>query len=122
MKAQQLLESADEKQWVLVMTSQVLREYLVVATRPVKVNGLGLSALAAAQNITAFLSRVALLAESLETSKRLLTLVEEGRAAGKQIHDANLIAAALTLGVRRVVTDNAAHFKRFDDLLTVAPL
>jgi hypothetical protein len=46
---------------ILATTSQVLREYLAVATRPVAVNGLGLGVDDALANVTAFRGRMRLL-------------------------------------------------------------
>jgi len=45
----------------LVTIGQILREYLVVATRPVEVNGLGLDTTDAVRNIRAFRTRTHLL-------------------------------------------------------------
>ena len=53
----------------LALSGQILREYLVVATRPVEVNGLGLSPDQAIRNLAAF-RRHAVFLEETETDDR----------------------------------------------------
>jgi predicted nucleic acid-binding protein len=107
---------------VLVASSQILREYLAVATRPVEVNGLGLGVEDALFNVRAFRSRMRLLVESESGWDRLCSLIATYGCKGKQIHDANLVASALTSGVARLVTANAGDFSRFAPELEVIDL
>lgn len=97
----------------LVASGQVFREYLVVATRPPEVNGLGLSVEDALGNVVAFRLRMRLLPENQQSLERLQALVTTYHCTGKQIHDANVVASAMASGVRRLVTANAVHFSRF---------
>lgn len=99
--------------FVLAVSSQILREYLVVATRPVEVNGLGLSTEDALANVTAFRGRMRLLADDEPVWDRLRALVAAHECKGKQIHDANVVACALTSGVTMLVTANVGDFNRF---------
>ncbi|HEY4596423.1 MAG TPA: PIN domain-containing protein, partial [Thermoanaerobaculia bacterium] len=98
---------------VLAVSSQILREYLVVATRPIEVNGLGLSTEDALANVTAFRGRIRLLEDGEPVWDRLRALVAAYGCKGKQIHDANVVACALTSGVTKLVTANAGDFNRF---------
>jgi predicted nucleic acid-binding protein len=107
---------------VLSTSSQVLREYLVVATRPAKVNGLGLDLNDALTNVAAFRGRMRLLLESESTWERLRALIATYGCLGKQIHDANLVATALTCGVARLVTANVGDFTRFEPEIEVIEL
>ena len=43
----------------------------------------------------------------------LLTLLRRVRIGGKQVHDANIVATMLAYGVTRLLTFNAADFRRF---------
>lgn len=110
----------------LAASPQVLREYLVVATRPVEVNGLGLSVEDALANVAAFRSRMRLIVDSEESWERLRALISRYGCRGKQIHDANVVAAALASGISKVVTANISDFARFSpdveiiDLVKVA--
>ena len=98
---------------VLAVSSQILREYLVVVTRPIEVNGLGLNIEDALANVTAFRGRMRLLEDGEPVWDRLRALVATYGCKGKQIHDANVVACALTSGVTKLVTANAGDFNRF---------
>jgi predicted nucleic acid-binding protein len=50
--------------------------------------------------------------------RRLLTGVP---IAGKQVHDANLVATMLAHGITRLLTFNAADFRRFGSLVELVP-
>jgi predicted nucleic acid-binding protein len=106
----------------LAATSQVFREYLVVATRPAEVNGLGLDIEDALANVAAFSGRMRLLPEGEMSWNRLRSLAASYRCAGKQIHDANLVATALASGVKRLVTANPGDFARFSPELDIVDL
>jgi predicted nucleic acid-binding protein len=106
----------------LAITPQILREFMVVASRPRSVNGLGLALAQVALNAEEFAESALMLAEDYRVARVLRLLVGQRRAAGKQIHDANIVACALVHGVRRIVTGNPRHFDRFDDLIEIVPL
>ena len=97
----------------LFASGQVLREWLVVATRPIEVNGLGLSLEDALHDISAFRSRLILLEETESVATRLVELVAKYASVGKQIHDTNILATALTYEVESILTCNAADFRRY---------
>lgn len=106
---------------VLYLSGQVLREYLVVATRPVSANGLGLSISDAVTNVDAFGSRATLLEETEAVSRTLRQLVGAKAIAGKRIHDANVVATMSTHGIHTLITENVQDFVLFDDI-DVLPL
>lgn len=100
----------------LALSGQVLREYLVVATRPVELNGLGLSPDQAVSNLTAFRRHAVLLEESEVTSRRLTELVECFCLQGKRIHDANIVATMATHAISQLITENTGDFKVFNEI------
>lgn len=106
----------------LVITPQVLREYLAVSTRAVDANGLGLDPSTAVANAEAVSSSLRLVPEDANTAVRLLVLVQDGRAAGRQVHDANIVATALAHGASTIITSDTRHFARFADLIEVESL
>jgi predicted nucleic acid-binding protein len=107
---------------VLYTSGQIMREYLAVATRPVDQNGLGMARPDAVANVRALRARLNLLAEDIKVSDRLLELLETIECAGKQIHDANVVATMLVHGIDTVVTMNVDDFARFGDHVQVADL
>lgn len=106
----------------LYSSGQILREYLSVATRPEERNGLGLSMTSSIANVRALRERLRTLAEGEKVSVRLLALLEEINCAGKQVHDANIVATMLVHGIDTVVTLNVADFARFQQHVKVVAL
>ena len=104
----------------LATSGQVVREYLVVATRPIESNGLGLSAAEAEANVNKFLSRLELYDETEAVSKRLRQLVTAHNLHGKRLHDANIVATMVVHGIRTLLTQNAADFAPFNDITILA--
>ena len=105
----------------LCVSGQVLRECLVVSTRPVEANGLGLTLAAAVGNNRAFAERATVLEETRGVANRLPRVAEAARCAGKALHDANIAATMLEHGVTRVVTANPQDLMRFEGI-EVVPL
>jgi predicted nucleic acid-binding protein len=48
--------------------------------------------------------------------------MERFEIAGKQVHDANIVATMLVHGITQLLTQNIADFSRFSSLITVMPL
>ena len=107
---------------VLYTSGQILREYLVVATRPVSGNGLGLDREHAIGNVRALRARLQTLAEDLRVSDRLVDLLDDVRCTGSQIHDANIVATMLVHGIETLVTANVTDFRRFDRHISLVDL
>jgi predicted nucleic acid-binding protein len=107
---------------VLYTSGQILREYLAVATRPVDRNGLGMGQPDAVANVRALRTRLNLLAEDVKVSERLLELLDTVECAGKQVHDANVVATMLVHGIDTVVTRNVDDFVRFGHQVHVVGL
>lgn len=103
----------------LCVSGQIIREYLIVATREPARNGLGLTVEDALTNVEAFAGRCRFLAENQEASDHLQGLLRTVECSGKRLHDANLVATCLAHGVPALVTANAKDFERFADLVRV---
>ncbi|MFW6212753.1 MAG: type II toxin-antitoxin system VapC family toxin [Spirochaetota bacterium] len=95
----------------LMVIGQVLREYLVVATRPVAANGLGLRPTQAVANINQFRTLAHLLPDTREVSAELIALVTEHGLEGTRVHDANIIAAAHYHHLDAIVTANTSDYE-----------
>jgi predicted nucleic acid-binding protein len=121
-KAFRVLSQWPDEGVSICTSGQVLREYLVVATRGYELNGLGLSLAQALANRDRFEARMKFLDETQAVASRLRGLAESARCIGKQIHDANLVATALAHRVERILTDNTAHFARFGDVVEILDL
>jgi len=97
-------------------SGQVIREYLVVATRPPSANGLGLSTADALRNIEALARCLEFCEESEEVSVRLRGLVAAGGLAGTAVHDANIVATAAVHGIGFLATENPDDFARYPEI------
>jgi predicted nucleic acid-binding protein len=102
----------------LVFPAQVLREYLVVATRPTSANGLGLSLDHALANVAEFRRVIRLLGESRPLLPTLLRLLAAVPCRGTQIHDAHIVASAMVHRVKTIVSLNVDNFARFSPRIT----
>lgn len=103
----------------LVLSAQVVREYLVVATRPTSTNGLGLSFTAARANVDAFRANARLLSEEKPVLPTFLRLIDAAPCHGKRLHDAHLVATCVVHQVAELVTFNAGDFAGLSDRVGV---
>lgn len=106
----------------LCTCGQIMREYLVVATREPEHNGLGLAPSQALKNVDTMLDRMRFLDEDSEVAEQLRELIRQVDCRGKRIHDANLVAIATRHRVDRLVTSNVEDFQPFRTLLTTLEL
>ncbi len=97
----------------LRIPAQAMREYLVVATRPEAVNGLGRTIEQARGNLGVFLSWAPALPEDRAVLPAFNALLDHHRIVGKRLHDAWLAATAITHGIRLLATFNPADFTPF---------
>jgi len=121
---QMAMDSFTDKGMTLVVTPQNFVEFRAVATRPVAVNGLGLT--------------VEVVDLELDWLGRLLTLLPEdgfyphwrnlcqrAKVSGKQVHDTRLVAVCVTNSVATILTWNPSDFVRFvpfaPDLIVLTP-
>jgi predicted nucleic acid-binding protein len=103
----------------LVFPAQVIREFLVVATRPLSANGLGMEVSDALENIRELRRAVRLLPEEKPLLPRLLALLAEIPCQGKRIHDAHIVAAAEVHRIKTIATLDAEDFSSFVPRVTV---
>lgn len=95
------------------ITPQVLIEFRNVATRPVAVNGLGLTLRDTESLVEAFEARFPLLPETPDIFPHWKALVTTHGVIGKQVHDARLVAVCLTHHITHILTFNVSHFVRW---------
>ncbi len=114
--AQNFLWNAKESGWRLFASTQIFREYLVVATRPESGNGLGLSPEHATENLSVFQLVVQILPEDVESMQRLQWIVRNHELKGKRIHDAQIAATMWRHGLQKLKTYNPSDFVPFSEL------
>lgn len=100
---------------------QILREYLVAATRPTEGNGLGMTANEALKNVAWFRSRLVYFEEPEAVHYELCALIEASGVSGKRIHDANIVALMRYAGIKAIITNNADDFRSFGNITVIEP-
>jgi predicted nucleic acid-binding protein len=105
----------------LSISSQVLTEFWVVATRPAESNGYGLTPADADACLADFLDSFILLPDPPDLLDLWREIVVAQSIRGKQAHDAKLVAVMRAHGAGRVLTFNARDFRRYGDIEIVVP-
>ncbi len=109
-RATELLRILPVRGVILLFASQVLREYLVVATRKVEENGLGLSLENAIGNVKQFCRRGRLISETTDAYEKMLDWSLKVGVMGKKLHDLQILATAAQSGADILLTSYADDF------------
>ena len=96
----------------LYASPQNMIEFRSIATRPIAVNGLGISASDVEAAIADFEKAFPLLPDIPAIYPAWKTLVQAAGVLGKQVHDARLIAICQVYTVSHILTFNIPHFVR----------
>lgn len=102
---------AGAEMWI---SRQVVRELLVQLTHP-RTLTTPLTPEQVQTQVKTILTLFRVADETSVTTQTLLTLMDDYPVSGKQIHDANIVAAMLTNGIDTLLTLNAADFNRYSD-------
>ncbi len=102
----------------VAVTRQILREYLAATTRPQSWSR-ALTLTEATADTDTFIRRFAVLEDGQAVWDELMGLTRSFSFGGKQVHDANIVATMLAHGETRLLTFNAADFRRFVPLIEV---
>ncbi len=100
---------------------QCLREYVSGVSRP----GTFLPPLYRAEivaDVTGFIARLRLAEDGPRVTAELLGILQSVAVAGKQVHDANIVATRVVNGVRKILTHNVSDFTRYAPRIAVVPL
>jgi len=115
--AAQLLEQNNQ----LFITSQIIIEFWVVATRPVNVNGFGWDIEKTQNEVEQILNQFPQLQETPKIFAHWLDLVTRYQLQGKRVHDARLVAVMLANEVTHLLTFNPNDFQAIDEITVFAP-
>ena len=105
----------------LCLVPQNFYEFWVVATRPVAVNGLGMTVAEAQAELIRLKRFFTVLDETPAVFPRWEQLVIQHQVMGKSAHDARLVAAMFVHGVGRLLTFNTSDFQRYQGITVVSP-
>lgn len=103
------------------LSRQVLREYLCAVTRHLAAGPIRSQSEAVA-DVRWLAQRFEVAEDGPDVTARLLDLLLRHPTAGKQIHDANIVATMLVHRIGRLLTFNSADFTRFAGLIELEPV
>ena len=115
------LDRAGNSEEPLRISRQIVREYLVVATRP-QLWSEPIVPADALKDAARLLSSFTVLEDGPNVMATLISLCREVPVAGKQFHDANIAATMLAHGERRLLTLNVKDFRRYGERIEVVGL
>jgi len=115
------IQSARDAGTALVISQQIVRESLAVATRPAAAGG-GSILGDVMDNVGSFRSAFVTLVDSPAVLDQLLILLRTIPGADRRVYDTNIVATMLVYGVSRLLTHNVSDFARFASLITIVPL
>ncbi len=104
-----------------VITSQILIEFWVVATRPLDVNGLGWDTPQTEDYINDLLDNFTLIPETSEIFTNWFQLVTTYNIKGKRTHDLRLLAVMKSHNITHLLTFNPRDFIKVPNLTIVHP-
>ena len=119
--ARESLEKAFHGHEPLRISRQIIREYLVVVTRP-QTWPVAMTRQKALDDVGRLMDSFEVLEDGPAVTEFLTALCREVLVGGKQIHDANIVATMLAHGERRLLTFNTTDFMRYRnriDLVTI---
>ena len=105
----------------MFVVPQVIYEFWVVATRPAKRNGLGMSTEIVVPLVGQILEMFKLLDDPGGIYSGWFNIVTAKKVLGKQAHDARLVAAMAVHGLDAIMTQNVRDFKRYAGIQIIDP-
>ncbi len=120
-QALRAITSREQAKLELWISRQVVREYLATITRSALSSSHITFSMIVAE-AQSFEERFRVADENRDVTTHLLDLLAQHPTAGRQVHDANIVATMLAYGVDQILTHNVADFKRFSGRITVLPL
>jgi predicted nucleic acid-binding protein len=119
--AQAAVRFLKERQDRLFVATQNLIEFWAVATRPLSANGLGLSPVAAEQELARLDSLFSVLHETSDVYPLWRELASRVGVSGRQAHDTRLAAVMLANNMIHILTFNVDDFARYPGLVVLDP-
>lgn len=103
------------------ITSQILIEFWVVATRPTNINGLGWTTLKTQLEINKIVEQFPLLPETSDIFPIWFQLVQDHNIKGKRTHDIRLLAVMKCHNITHLLTFNPSDFLAIPSIVIIHP-
>jgi predicted nucleic acid-binding protein len=112
------LEQAGAELWI---SRQVLSEFAVIVSKQMMARD-AYDAELLAQEIDQLEREYLVADEDADVTRQWKELIKTQQVKGKPVHDANIVATMLAFGVRRLLTQNVADFRRYEPQIEIMPL
>jgi len=117
-QALKAIKTAHQSGRPLWISRQVLREFIAARTRP--------QTFAQPSTSDVVIERVRYLEEQFQmaddtdaVTRRLITLMQDYKIGGKQVHDANIVATMRAYDIPCLLTHNIKDFERFGEVIKI---
>jgi predicted nucleic acid-binding protein len=110
-----------EQRHRLYSCPQNIVEFWSAATRPVAVNGLGLTQQQVLLEITSIEKSLTLLPDAHRIYQTWTGIVADHQVLGSKVHDARLATVMIVYGIEHILTFNAPAFRRFPNINVLLP-
>lgn len=115
------IKKLHRQQHLLCLAPQNIVEFWSVCTRPVDVNGLGLSITGTERHVRRLKHIFPIVSDSLQTFHVWHELVLQHGIAGTKVHDARLVGVMRVHGISGILTFNVRDFARYDNITVIQP-
>jgi predicted nucleic acid-binding protein len=119
--ARQALITLQRENHRLYVTDQIVAEFWNVCTRPIQVNGLGLSVSITDQYVDQLERFFTILPGSIQSFRIWRKLVVDHLVVGSKVHDTRLVAMMSLYSISHIITFNGSDFKRFPGIEAINP-
>jgi predicted nucleic acid-binding protein len=116
------IKTLHRRQHELCLAPQNVIEFWNVCTRPVDVNGLGLSVAGTDRYVRKLKLMFSIIHDSPQTFETWHALVVQYSVIGSKVHDARLAAIMKIYGITSVLTFNVKDFNRYDGITAIDPI
>lgn len=116
-----LINQAIEQHCPLILPAQVVREYMVAATRPVENNGLGMHLSDVLENVRRFTEVTQMALETQDAVSLFRDWVAKYKIKGTRLHDLQLLATAKKADADTLVTSNVKDFPKDTGVRIITP-
>jgi predicted nucleic acid-binding protein len=113
--ARHKLDNLSEIGSTLIISDQVIREYLVIMTRPGFLEK-PVSSKSALEDIERMLKEFTIIFPDQNSLENLINLVSKYEIKGKKIHDTAIVSLMFTNGIKDILTHNIDDFKSFQGI------
>lgn len=120
-EARTLLDKLWDEDALLYISHQVIREYIVNATRPQNYSP-AIPAKAVLEQVEDFRKSFFILPDTAAVLARFLELIGNVTVGGRPVHDTNIVATMLANEIDTLLTHNTKDFARYHAYIHVMPL